>query len=313
MKKNIKKRKGIPIGKLIVVLFLILLTFIIYSGGKMIWASTVETVDVVCIDENLYKALKSRLSKKIIESNDETKTLEVIKSEIPQITELDLSSYNITNLNGIENLTGLSNLNLAKNKISDTSKLTSLQNLSVLNLSNNQVSNITNICELTNLTNLNLASNKNITDITGISALEQLEILNISDNGINDASEIRNLNKLTSLNIAENSSFSHISDILMSQLVNLNISKTAVMDIETIDECQELVELNISGTRVSNLQPLFKTEKVEGKTVAKLRKLSKLDISNLNINVSFNSLNILSALTELYARKKQNIECNWNC
>ena len=95
------KRKTLTISIRKIFCF-ILAIFIIYYGGMKIWAATVETTSVTFADNNLYQSLRTRLSKYIISRNDETKTLEIRTDGMPEITELDLSNCQISDLSGIE-------------------------------------------------------------------------------------------------------------------------------------------------------------------------------------------------------------------
>ena len=199
------KRKTLTISIRKIFCF-ILAIFIIYYGGMKIWAATVETTSVTFADNNLYQSLRTRLSKYIISRNDETKTLEIRTDGMPEITELDLSNCQISDLSGIESFTSLITLNLSKNIITDISDLSSLTNLETLNLSNNTINNINNIRSLIALTSLNLNSNK-ISDISAVSSLVNLQTLDVSNNAISTAIAVKSLPNLTSLNALRNPAF----------------------------------------------------------------------------------------------------------
>ena len=108
------KRKTLTISIKKIVCF-ILAIFIIYYGGLKIWAATVETTPITFADNNLYQSLRTRLSKYIVSRDDETKTLDIRTDGMAEITELDLSNCQISDLSGIENFTSLITLNLSKN------------------------------------------------------------------------------------------------------------------------------------------------------------------------------------------------------
>lgn len=295
------KRKTLTISIRKIFCF-ILAIFIIYYGGMKIWAATVETTSVTFADNNLYQSLRTRLSKYIISRNDETKTLEIRTDGMPEITELDLSNCQISDLSGMENFTSLIKLNLSKNIITDISDLSSLTNLETLNLSNNTINNINNIRSLIALTSLNLNSNK-ISDISAVSSLVNLQTLDVSNNAISTAIAVKSLPNLTSLNVSQNSSLGNISDVLMSQLTVLNISSTAITNVENITTCRNLVELNLSNNNISSLSPLFETEKIDNQTVAIMRNLQKLDVGyTTKSGLTFSNLKKITALKELYAQ-----------
>ena len=297
--KRKKKRVKISIKKIICFLLAIIL---IYYGGLMAWAATVETTSVTFSDYNLYQNLKTRLSKNIVEQDDETKTLEIITDDIPTINELDLSSCQISDLSGIESLTGLTTLDLSKNSISDVSKLSTLTNLTTLNLSNNSIGNIESLDSLTALVNLNINSNK-LSNITPVSRLTQLQTLDVSNNAISTATAVKSLSNLTSLNVSQNSSLGNISDVLMHQLRVLNVAGTAITNIEGITICSNLVELNLNNDKITNLSPLFEKEEVDDEDVLILRGLQKLDVGyTTKSGLTFSNLKGITELRELYAQ-----------
>ena len=295
------KRKTLTISIKKIFCF-ILAICIIYYGGLKIWAATVETTPITFSDNNLYQSLRTRLSSYIIDRDDSTKTLEIRTDAMPQITELDLSNCQISDLSGMENFTSLIKLNLSKNIITDISDLSSLTNLETLNLSNNTINNINNIRSLIALTSLNLNSNK-ISDISAVSSLVNLQTLDVSNNAISTAIAVKSLPNLTSLNVSQNSSLGNISDVLMSQLTVLNISSTAITNVENITTCRNLVELNLSNNNISSLSPLFETEKIDNQTVAIMRNLQKLDVGyTTKSGLTFSNLKKITALKELYAQ-----------
>ena len=295
------KRKTLTISIKKIFCF-ILAIFIIYYGGLKIWAATVDTTPITFSDNNLYQSLRTRLSKYIIDRDDTTKTLEVRTDAIPEITELDLSNCQISDLTGIEYFTNLVTLNLSKNTITDVSDLAGLKSLETLNLSNNTINNIDNMRSLTALTNLNLNSNK-ISDISAVSSLVNLQTLDVSNNAISTAVAVQSLPNLTSLNVSQNSSLGNITDVLMSKLTVLNVANTAITNIEGITNCRSLIELNVSNNNISSLSPLFETERVDNQTVAIMRNLQKLDIGyTTKIGLSFTSLKRITNLKELYAQ-----------
>ena len=88
-------------------------------------------------------------------------------------------SDNITNLNGLAGLTNLTQLDLTGGQISDLRPLSALTNLKVLNLSRNSITSLTELeglTSLTNLTELDLHDNQ-ISDLQPISNLTNLRNL----------------------------------------------------------------------------------------------------------------------------------------
>lgn len=101
-------------------------------------------------DKNLEKAVRSEIGKK---SGD------IHYSDLKMLRTFVATSQNISNVDGIQYMTGLTELYLDMNKIEDISAVGKMYNLTALGLSGNK---ITNIKPLKNLLNLNkLFLNKN--------------------------------------------------------------------------------------------------------------------------------------------------------
>jgi hypothetical protein len=118
------------------------------------------------------------------QSIGDAKLAEMINSGeiLRDVTHLDLSSNNITDISPLKSLTGLTELNLKGNTINNITPLSSLTNLTTLNLTSNTINNITPLNSLTNLTTLNLSNNRNITDYSPLKSLRKLKELDIREN-----------------------------------------------------------------------------------------------------------------------------------
>jgi Leucine-rich repeat (LRR) protein len=108
--------------------------------------------------------------------------------------ELDLSDYEIYDLNGIEHCLYLNELNLSNNRIEKLGSLSSLLDLNYLFLSNNAIENIEPLENLAHLRELDISFN-NISDIRVLEKLKELEYVNLIGNPIRDYSVIDNLIK----------------------------------------------------------------------------------------------------------------------
>ncbi|WP_353095531.1 leucine-rich repeat domain-containing protein [Tissierella praeacuta] len=106
-------------------------------------------------------------------------TGKIYESDLENITVLEITSANIKDLSGIENLSNLEELDLSWNDIRDISSMSNLTNLVKLNLAYNDIHDIRSLNNLKNLTQLNI-SHTLIEDITPLSNLSDLTILNIS-------------------------------------------------------------------------------------------------------------------------------------
>ncbi len=111
-----------------------------------------------------------------------------------QVTHLDLSHNQITNVSPLSALTNLKILDLWDNRITDIAVLQELTNLQSLVLFSNQITDITPLRALINLQSLELSSNQ-ITDVTALNALTNLHTLDLRANQITDISALRGLLK----------------------------------------------------------------------------------------------------------------------
>ena len=310
--------------------FSIIAIIAIFVVSRVIYAATVEKTPIVCQDENMFNSLKNALSSYILLPGDADKTtltINIPTESIPQITELDLTDKNISNITGIEKLSYLTKINLGKNKITDISPLAELNYISDLKLNDNNIGNSVSsvLLNKTSITKLNLSST-GLVDISFISSLNALQELEIANGSFNNLNAIINLRHLKKLNISGNQSIRTIQNILyLSELEYLNISNTGIDKLELdpdnkigIYNLRELKELYVSGIDVESLYPIIQTYTNEhhhideyGEWVSEeealLLKLEVLDISYIKkyedsyVSIpSFYELNTLKNLKKLY-------------
>lgn len=291
--------RGTKVKRIAIVVIAIILLSVL-SG--IIYADSLPKTDIICEDINLYKKLVSELGNDVYSKDPDTKTIQVLTSEISSITELDLSGSEITNLTGLENFTGLTNLNLSRNSITSIEPITGLTTITNLNLSGNQsqISDVDKLSSLTNVADLNMSSSK-ITSVDFMSSLNNLQKLDVSGNGISSLASIGGLQNLTNLNIAQNTSFSRLDDILVfNNLTNLDISKTGLQSLDKIYNLRKLEVLKAQYLEI-DLYPIVATYKNEfNVSVAYLNNLKELDISYTTSSISFNNLAYLENLKRLY-------------
>ncbi len=115
--------------------------------------------------------------------------------DMAQLTTLNGTNKNITNLTGLEYATNLVDLLLINTNITDISPLARLTKLHYLDLANNSISDISPLAKLTRLGYLNLADNS-VSDISHVTELHQLSYLNLENNSISDISPIVENTKL---------------------------------------------------------------------------------------------------------------------
>ncbi len=119
------------------------------------------------------------------------------------ISQLDLSTSQISDISPLQSLTTITRLKLINNQITDLTPLKALTNLIELNLSYNQVEDITPLQSLENLSLLNLSFNQ-VEDVTPLQSLRRLNELNLNNNQVGDISSLQPLERLTYLLVRNN-------------------------------------------------------------------------------------------------------------
>lgn len=189
--------------------------------------------------------------------------------------ELDDTPLNISELDGLQTLTGLGRLHISNvsghtlNEHSrDLHQLKYLGKMNNLFANGDGISDLGNLSGLTNLTTLYLADNS-ISDLSSLSGLSDLQTLNMNNNGIADVSNLSGLTLLTTLYLDHN----QISDL------------SGLISTPTV-ELTNLKELDLNDNRIVDVRPL-----------AKLTTLSTLKLQHNQIE----SITSLTSLTGIYA------------
>lgn len=117
------------------------------------------------------------------------------RHEIEQFEgEMDLSDYNLDNLDGAEHCINLSSLNLAMNRIDNIWPLQDLTRLEYLDLSSNCLEDADELKGLTGLLELDLSFNE-IEDIAFLLELPALKCVSLAGNPVKDPGIIERLRK----------------------------------------------------------------------------------------------------------------------
>ena len=258
-------------------------------------------------DENLYKALKNKLGRSIVNCDDDTQQITMLKGNINEITYLDLPDYNISDLSGIENFENLYNINLSHNKISNIQPLLALHKLENIDLKHNLLTTIPTEFRDSEISSLSLAYNP-ITDFSGMADIKSIISLDLEGTSIKeeDLEYLRDL-KITSLNLSKTSIKDYTvlktlndgleSDYLDLSLQQLNISYNEDIDYSTIPNVRYI---NVSNTDF---------EESDFSQIPDKSKLNSLDISYTNIHdLSFLSSLVITSINISGNRNIENLE-----
>ncbi len=225
-------------------------------------------------------------------------------------TVLDLSNKNIHSgrLTDLVKLTELTNLNLSGNQISDLSFLIGLDKLESLDLSKNQITDISPLSELTQLRTLHLDDNK-ITDFTPLYKLENLTMLTISGIEVK-ASQMKELKeKLPNCLIYNDEADTDVVEISLgsktfsSDATKLDLSDCGITDIAQLSICTNLEELDLSGNYISDISPLIDIPNLvivdlSDNKISDIRPLMSLTTIE-HLNLAGNSISSITSLSQL--------------
>ncbi|TDP90730.1 leucine rich repeat (LRR) protein [Leucobacter luti] len=168
---------------------------------------------------------------------------------------LNCNFADITDITGVEALTGTTELRLAVNSISDISAVASLSGLESLAFSNNAVSDISALSSLTNLTSLDMGYNQ-LTDISAIAGLTGLTSLNYQGNPNTDLSAVAGLTNLTSLSVSHINGADATPLAGLTQLTSINIQGSKLSDISAMEHLTSLRQVYVGSNAIADLSPL---------------------------------------------------------
>lgn len=207
-------------------------------------------------------------------------------STFGQLAILDLSENSIITNESLLQLPNLTHLSLCRNAVITGETLVQLTKLVKLNLSDNPMIQDGDLERISNLKHLSLSHNTIITDL-GIGHLD-LESFNLHGN-----SNITNqaLQKLTSLGQLI---LSHNKIITTDTLAGMSNLKSLVLWGSSSNITSDCL---LYLTNLTYLD-LYGNSSIVGSSMVNLTNLTKLDISNTNMNLK--DLPTLGSLTELY-------------
>ena len=202
--------------------------------------TTLSLVDVEISTDEL-EALKQALPNCSIHCNNPVEVpVEITMGSVTfmsDVTELDLSGQNISDLTPLMQCKALVRLNLKNNSISDLTPLMDLPELAWLSIWNNKVSDIRPLMGMTKLLYLDADANS-IEDITCLANLANLEELWLSYNPLSDITPLTRLPALRQLGLKgcgiDDSELDTLTGI--TTLLTLALEDNADLSGEKLDE-----------------------------------------------------------------------------
>lgn len=226
-------------------------------------------------------------------------------SELASYTYVDLSGQNLTDLTGIEYLSGATYIDLSGNKLTSLAGLKYNYRLTYLDISDNNFTNLDSILDYpdaySNLQELDVSGNK-LTDMSGAVVCSNLTTLDLSGNQLSTmSSSMVLMKKLKSLDVSNNK----LSSIpgLPSSLTSLSLSSNRMTDLSFTEKLIALEYLDASdnlitsaaGLPVSNLKTLY-LENNQLKTLGDL-----VGAKNCTMDVSHNIIDTYSSTEQSYS------------
>jgi Leucine-rich repeat (LRR) protein len=171
-----------------------------------------------------------------------------------KVEELNLSSNQITEIKGLDNLVNLKLLDLNDNQITEIKGLEKLVRLNHIELCYNQITEIKGLDNLVKLRELQLFHNQ-ITEIKGLDRLLNLDTLDLNDNQITEIKGLDNLVNLNYLDLSHN----QIAEIKgldkLPILANLYLEENRISIIECIEHLSELTLMNLRSAIININDP----------------------------------------------------------
>ncbi|SHH89117.1 Leucine Rich repeat-containing protein [Clostridium collagenovorans DSM 3089] len=218
-------------------------------------AMEANAVEENITEENMGQVVEipdSRLKEAINATLDKSKDPEaqITVAEMKSLTKLDTAvlpfigmsegqpNRGVKDITGLEYATNLTYLDLSENEISDLRPIQNLTNLTYLELDRNMLGDITPLSNLVNLVHLNIYNNTAITDTTAISGLENLEWLDLHfANRGKEKVNVVPLGKLTKLKY-------------------LNFESNHITDISFVKTLSNIEEIGVGANHILDMSPL---------------------------------------------------------
>jgi hypothetical protein len=207
--------------------------------------------EIVFPDANLDKKIRAALKL--------APTDAITAAAAATLRRVDFSNANISNLQGMQYVTGLTSLNLNNNNVVDLHPLRSIKPLTTLRLIENaKLADITPLAALSNLKTLDLQS----TSVRDISPLRDLQLLELSlrNKAVIDLSPLRNM-ALTKFEIL-GSDTSDISPLANAPLEILAIDGSKVSDISMLTNLANLSYFNATDSPIADIRALLAAKRL---------------------------------------------------
>ncbi|WP_310602104.1 leucine-rich repeat domain-containing protein [Anaerosporobacter sp.] len=244
----------------------------------------------------------------------------IMKSDIWDITELNINCVKIDSFAELEDFKNLKKLELCYTKISSLEGIEVLTNLESLIIEKNNIEDIQELSKLASLKELDITGN-NIADLSPLENINNLESLSIGDCEMEyaDLSAIENLVKLKYF-YASNCGISNI-DVLhnMKELACLCLPNNNITDISVLKTLEKLNYLSLEWNKISDISPLENRKELEylrvsNNTISDISVVESLDKLDY-LNLAGNQITEISTLENMWNMQKidwENVNIKYN-
>ena len=161
----------------------------------------------------------------------------------------------IITLDPISELSDLTTLNISGTNVSDLTPLRNANKLMVLNASDTRIDDLSALRYDIMLEDLNVA-NTGVSDLSVFEILHNIEKLNVSNTMVSTLAPVVNCPNLTDL-MAEGCRIEDIEPLTgLNNIISVDVSRTGVRDLSPLSHLANLQSLKISNTRVNSLSAL---------------------------------------------------------
>jgi internalin A len=200
----------------------------------------------------------------------------VTPSNLQSINSLSFIAAGVTNIEGLEFCSAVTQIDLQWNAITDLTPLTNLTNITSLNMESNQVTDVTALSGLYWLTQLDLNNNQ-ITNVSPLAALTNLQYLGLDDNTIYDIS-----NWFNGYWVDTNNPFPY--------LIELELSGNQLTYLPTGFYLPSLTALYLEYDQIGDFQPLVDETQLETPVPPVMLNVTWDNFSNCSVQNEYNAL-----------------------
>ncbi|CAL6075862.1 leucine-rich_repeat domain-containing protein [Hexamita inflata] len=231
-----------------------------------------------------------------------------------QITDLQLLSCDLTNIELLTQFTRLTNLDLSCNERIDIRQLSTMRQLTVLDLCQCGLKNVDSLKSLVQLKDLNLSCNYSYNndqqiqslDIQSLQYLEQLTQLKLTYCYLVDVSCLKPLSNLKSLDIAQNNIvyLEPLKDL--KQLEFLNVQENCIQDTSVLNNHPNFNFYNMDDQKQPDKQLIAEANKLRdiNAQISSLRNITKLNLS-LKSKMAYQLQRVYHCLNQIHNTHNQ--------